>query len=152
VLLTTMEGLPIAYELVPANTDEREASDAVLVVLWQGDVLTDKGMIDHDWQGEWKQRRGVRIWKTKRQNQREQTPPAFDRWLSSIRERIEGAFNEVQNTGRNLERLLRKTVEGGCTHVTAKLASHALKLVLRRFFKIDVQTFTSTTQDVRTTL
>lgn len=146
VLLSTLNGLPVAYELVPANTDERDASDEVLVVLWQGDVFTDKGMIDRDWQGEWKQRRDVRIWNPKRQNQKEQNSPAFDRWLSGIRERIEGAFNEVQNTGRNLERLLRKTVEGLCTHVTAKLASHALKLVLRRFFNIDVQTFTCATQ------
>jgi len=61
--------------------------------------------------------------------------------LNSIRERVEGAFNEVQNTGRNLERLLRKTVIGLITHVIAKMASHTLKLVLRRFFGIDVQTF-----------
>ncbi len=74
-------------------------------------------------------------------NQKVQNPPGFDLWLNSIRERVEGAFNEVQNTGRNLERLLRKTVVGLITHVIAKMASHALKLVLRRFFGIDVQTF-----------
>lgn len=58
-----------------------------------------------------------------------------------MRERIEGAFNEVRNTGRNLERLLAKTILGLCTQVIAKMASHALKLVLRRFYSIDVQTF-----------
>lgn len=61
--------------------------------------------------------------------------------MNSLRERIEGAFNEVQNTGRNLERLLRKTIIGLYTHVIAKMASHTLKLVFRRLFGIDVQTF-----------
>ncbi len=59
-----------------------------------------------------------------------------------MRERIESAFNEVQNTGRNLERLLRKTVIGLTTHVIAKMTSHTLKHLLRRFFGIDVQTYT----------
>ena len=30
VMLSTLQGLPIAYELVPANTDEREAVEGVL--------------------------------------------------------------------------------------------------------------------------
>ena len=55
-----------------------------------------------------------------RANQHQQNPLEFDRFLSQIRERIEGVFHEIQNTGRNLERLLRKTVEGLCTHVAAK--------------------------------
>jgi hypothetical protein len=58
-----------------------------------------------------------------------------------VRERIEGAFNELQNTGRNLERLLTKTVSGLTTRVIAKVASHTLKLLLRRRFGIEVQTF-----------
>ena len=33
VLRSTQEGLPIAYELVPAHTDERAAADTVLSVL-----------------------------------------------------------------------------------------------------------------------
>jgi len=61
--------------------------------------------------------------------------------LNKVRERIEGTFNEIQNTGRNLERLLRKTVRGITTHVIAKITSYTLKLLLRRFFGIDVQTF-----------
>jgi hypothetical protein len=36
----------------------------------------------------------------------------LDRWLSSIRERIDGVFHEMQNFRRNIERLLTKTVLG----------------------------------------
>jgi hypothetical protein len=141
VLLSTLDGIPVAYELVPANSDERVAAEEVLHAIWNCDVFGDKGFLGEDWQQTQQDRQGNRIWTPKRVNQKVQNPEGFDRWLNRIRERIEGAFNEVQNTGRNLERLLRKTVIGLSTHVIAKMASHALKLVLRRFHGIDVQTF-----------
>jgi hypothetical protein len=141
VLLTTLDGIPVSYELVPANADERDAAEEVLSVIWNCDVFCDKGFLSEEWQQEQRDRQGNRIWTPKKVNQKVQNPEGFDCWLNSIRERIEGAFNEVQNTGRNLERLLRKTALGLSTHVVAKMASHALKLVLRRFFGIDVQTF-----------
>ena len=64
---------------------------------------------------------GTRVWTVKRINQKEQNPKSFDRWLNSVREYIEAAFNELQNTGRNLERLLTKTVIGLSTRVMAKI-------------------------------
>jgi len=141
VVLSTLDGIPVAYELVPANTDERVAAETVLSFVWNSDVFCDKGFIGQDWQQEQRDSQGNRIWTPKRENQKAQNPAGFDRLLNSLRERIEGAFNEVRNTGRDLERLLRKTVLGLSTHVIAKMASHVLKLVLRRFYATDVQTF-----------
>ncbi len=54
-----------------------------------------------------------------------------------MRERMEGTFHEIQNTGRNLERLWRKTVLGLATHGIAKMTRHTLKLVLHRGLGID---------------
>ena len=65
--------------------------------------------------------------------------------ISRVRQRIEGVFHEIQNTGRNPERLLNKTVHGFATHMAAKISSHTLRLLLRRQFGIDVQTFQSVT-------
>ena len=141
VMLTTLDGIPVVYELVPANTDERAAAEEVLTSIWNCDVFADKGFLGEIWQSQQHDRQGNRIWTPKRVNQLAQNPAGFDRWLNALRERIEGVFNEVQNTGRNLERLLRKTVIGLVTHVIAKITSHTLKLLLRRFFGIDVQTF-----------
>ncbi len=141
-MLSTLEGIPVAYELVPANSDERLAAEMVLPTIWNSDVFGDKGFLGEDWQQEQFDLQGNRIWTPKRANQLIQNSADFDRWLNSLRERIEGAFNEVQNTGRNIERLLRKTIIGLTTHIIAKLTSHTLKLVLRRFFGINVQTFT----------
>jgi hypothetical protein len=50
-------------------------------------------------------------------------------------------FNEIQNVGKNLERLLAKTVVGLCSRIVAKMTSHLLKYILRFQFGIDVLTF-----------
>lgn len=141
VMLTTMGGIPVSYDLVAANTDERVAADEVLDTVTGATVFADKGFIGEFWQDDQYLCNENQIWTPKRANQKLQNPKAFDAWLNSVRERIEGAFNELQNTGRNLERLLRKTVAGLKTHVIAKVTSHTLKLLLRRQFGIDVQTF-----------
>ena len=141
VCLSTLIGIPVVYALVPAHTDEREAAEAVLRSVNGCDILADKGFIGDDWQADVSRTTGNRVFTAKRENQHEQTPPAFARLLGHFRERIEGVFNEVQNTGRNLERLLRKTVRGLCVHVTAKMASHTLRILLRKRFDIDVLTF-----------
>ncbi len=145
VLLCSLDGVPLVYELVPANTDERDAAETVLGAVWGADIFADKGFIGQKWQAHIRTQTGNRVWTAKRANQRQQNPEAFDRLLNSVRERIEGAFNELQNTGRNLERLLTKTIIGLCTRVIAKLTSHLLKVLLRSSFGIDVQTFQAAT-------
>lgn len=141
VALTTFDEVPIAYELVPAHTDERDAAEEVLDFVRCCETFGDKGFLSAEWQAQVTEQTGNRVWTVKRVNQKEQTPKSFDRWLNSVRVRIEGAFNELQNTGRNLERLLTKTVIGLTTRVIAKVTSHTLKLLLRRWFGIEVQTF-----------
>lgn len=141
IMLSTLDGIPVAYELVAANTDDRQAAEEVLWAIRNCDVFCDKGFLSDEWQHGERDRRNNRVWTQKKSNQTEQNPVEFDRLLNKVRERIEGTFNEIQNTGRNLERLLRKTVQGLSTHVIAKVTSHTLKLLLRRFFGIDVQSF-----------
>ncbi len=141
VAATTFSGLPVVFEMVAANTDERDAAEEVLCSLRACDIFGDKGFIGREWQADVKEQTGNRVWTAKRVNQRAQNPPWFDRLLSSVRERIEGSFNELQNTGRNMERLLAKTVTGLTTRVIAKVTSYTLKQLLRNSFGLDVQTF-----------
>ena len=141
VVISTFDGLPVAYELVPANTDERDAAETVLAYVRDSQIFGDKGFIGADWQAEIYERTGNRIWTVKRANQHLQNSKDFDRWLNSVRERIEGVFHEIQNTGRNIERLLAKTVLGLCTRIIAKMASHTLKRILYMEFGVKVQTF-----------
>ena len=142
VMLTTLDGTPYGFELVPANTDERVAADEVLDTLPpDSDVWSDKGFLDKDWQAQWAEQ-GIRVWTAKRQNQRDQNPAEFDRLLNSVRERIEGAFDILKEGGRSVEHTLAHTVGGLCTRIIAKIASVTLRLFLRRFFGIDVLTYT----------
>lgn len=142
VMLTTLSGVPVVYDLVPANLDERQAAEAVLHRVQGMDILADKGFIGQAWQAQVQHTTHNRLWTPKRRNQAAQNPPDFDRWLKRFRERIETTFHQLQNTGRNLERLLAKTVRGLAIRVAQKVASFVLKLLLRRRFRMDLQSFT----------
>ena len=110
--------------------------------MWQARIFGDKGFLGADWQQGYRGTRGLDILTPGRQ--RTTQPVGFQQWLNRLRERSEGAFHEVQNTGRRLEPLSCKTVQGLRTHVAAKMTSQALKLLLRREAGIDVQTFAVT--------
>ena len=141
VMLSTLRGLPIAYELVSANTDERKSVEGVLEIVRHCDIYGDQGFIGRDWPEKIAHSTGNQIWTIHRENQQHQHSSQLKRLIGKVRQRIEGVFHEIQNTGRNPERLLNKTVQGLITHMSAKIASHTLRLLLRDRFAIDVLTF-----------
>ena len=141
VTICTLEGLPLLYDLVPANMDERKAAETLLERLSGFSLFADKGFLGKNWQLDIHQHTNNQVWTPKRKNQTQQQSRAFERWLNGLRLRIEGVFNELQNIGKNLERLLAKTVMGLCSRIVAKITSHLLKYVLRHHFGIDVLTF-----------
>jgi hypothetical protein len=106
VMLTTLDGTPYSFELVPAHTDERDAADEILDTLpWGCHVWSDKGFIGEDWQTAW-QAQGIFVWTAKRDNQKEQNPAVFDQLLNQVRERIEGAYDILKEGGRSVEKTL----------------------------------------------
>jgi hypothetical protein len=141
VTISTLSGLPMIYDLVPANTDERLAAETVIDCFSWCDIFGDKGFLGHKWQTEILDQTNNLIWTPRRSNQRYQNAKGLDRWLNRVRERIEGVFHEIQNTGRNLERLLTKTVLGLCTRIIAKMTSHLVRFLLRVDYGVNVQTF-----------
>jgi len=145
VMITTLDGLPVVYDLVPANTDERQAAEAVLDRLSNAALIGDKGFLGAEWQAQMAQQTGNTITTPRRKNQNVQHPSGFDQLLNRVRERIEGVFHELQNTGRHIERLLAKTVEGLAARVIAKITAHLFKHILRFRYAIDVQTFQGST-------
>jgi hypothetical protein len=126
---------------VPANLDERLAAEAVIDQFSFCDIFADKGFIGLEWQSQIFDQTCNLVWTPRRTNQYQQNPISLDRWLSGVRERIEGLFHELQNTGRNIERLLAKTVVGLCTRMIAKVTSHVLRHLLLVNFGVKVQTF-----------
>jgi hypothetical protein len=141
VTISTLDGIPVVYDLVPANLDERLAAESVIDYLSNCDIFADKGFIGFEWQTSIFDQTNNLIWTPKRSNQHVQNSRNLDRWLSKVREHIEGVFHEIQNTGRNLEHLLAKTVWGLRTCVVARMTSHLLRRILLTDFGINVQTF-----------
>jgi hypothetical protein len=141
VTISTLAGIPIVYDLVPASTDERKAAETLLDQVNGFDLYGDKGFLGKAWQSEIYRRTGNTIWTPKRKNQLQPQSKTLERWLNGLRLRIEGLFNEIQNVGKNVERLLAKTILGLCARIVAKMTSHLLKYMLRIKFGIDVITF-----------
>ena len=141
VLLSSWNGIPMAFDIVPAHTDERVAVESILELVRGSTIYGDKGFIGVEWQEQIKRHTGNQILTPKRENQKQQHSRQLRRFICRIRQRIEGVLHEIQNTGRNLERLLNKTIEGLYAHITAKMASHTLRLALKRDFHINVLTF-----------
>lgn len=141
VTISSLSGIPLIYDLVPANTDERQAAETLLDQLAGFHLFADKGFLGQAWQADVQRLTGNCIWTPKRRNQSAQQSRKFERWLNRLRLRIEGLFNEIQNVGKNVERLLAKTVCGLCSRIVAKMTSHLLKYILRNKFGIDVLSF-----------
>jgi len=91
---------------------KRQAAEAVLDHFSFCDFFADKGFLGFNWQTQIFDQTNNLIWTPRRSNQYYQNAKNLDRWLSSLRERIEGVFHEVQNTGRNIERLIIKNRAG----------------------------------------
>jgi hypothetical protein len=141
VAISTLSGIPIVYDLVPASTDERKAAETLLDQVNGFDLFGDKGFLGKAWQAKINQQTGNTIWTPKRKNQHQQQSKTFECWLNGLRLRIEGLFNEIQNVGKNVEKLLAKTILGLCARIVAKMTSHLLKYMLRIKFGIDVISF-----------
>ncbi len=62
-------GIPVAYELVPANLDERLAAEAVIDNLASCDIFADKGFLGHERQTSIFDQTNNLIWTPKRKNQ-----------------------------------------------------------------------------------
>jgi hypothetical protein len=147
-MLVNLDGIAGPIELLPANTDERACADEVLDQLPRGSrVLGDKGFIGKDWQESWN-KRGIHMITFKRKNQADQPAPEANRFLNSVRERIEGVYKLLKTAGESIEHTYAHTVEGLCTRVVTKITSLAARLFLRKFWNIDILTFKQKLVDI----
>ncbi|WP_242060641.1 transposase [Nostoc sp. C057] len=78
VLISTLNGIPLVYSLVPASTDERLAAESVLGCVRGCRILADKGFIGGQWQSDISKTTGNQIFTPYRANQLQQQPKAID--------------------------------------------------------------------------
>ena len=96
---------------------------------------------DRHWQEEIAESTGNRLLTIERCNQDRQASSDLKRLISRVRQPIKGVFHEIQNTARNPERLLNKTVQGFAAHMSAKITPHNFQLLLSHQFEIDILAF-----------
>ena len=141
VMLVTADGIPVAFELVPANTDERDAAEEVLPSANPNSaVLGDKGFIDEERQNDWKNRYGVSVLTFKRKNQYIQNDFEVSQLLKAYRHQIETTLSSLERI-EGIEDTGAKTVLGLSTRVIAKITSYTFRYYLLRFYGIDVLNF-----------
>jgi len=141
VLLVTADGIPVAFELVPANTDERDAAEEVLPSANPGSIaLGDKGFIDEERQAECQNCYGVSVQTFKRKNQCVKNEPEVNELLKAHRSQIETTISSLERV-EDIEDTGAKTVLGLSTRVIAKITSYTFRHYLLRFFGINVLDF-----------
>lgn len=141
VLLVTADGIPVAFELVPANTDEREAAEEVLDQANSGSiVLGDKGFIDQERQSQWQAQYQLCVHTFKRINQKLKNPPEVEMLLQEYRSQIETTLSSIKRV-EELEQHLAKTVIGLARRIIAKLTAYTLRHYLFRIHEVDVLNF-----------
>lgn len=105
------------------------------------EVLGDKGFLRVGWQAQIHEQTGNWAVTPKRKNLKIQHSDGFKRLLNTVLERLEAVFYEVQNTGRNAERLMAKTVIGLTTRLIAKVTAYLLRHILKVRYAIEIQSF-----------
>lgn len=145
VMLATADRIPVAFELVPANADERDAAEEVLPAANPGSIaLGDKGFIDEERQEGWEKGYGVSVYTFKRKNQHKQNPPEVQQLLNENRRQIETTFSSMDRV-EGLENQGAKTVLGLVARTIAKVAAYTFRKYLLRFHGIDILTFQTVT-------
>ncbi len=131
--------LRVAFELVPANTDERDAAEEVLHSANPNSIaLGDKGFIDEERQVDWKNRYEVSVYTFKRKNQYIRNEPEVSQLLLHRRQ-IETTISSLERV-EDVEDTGAKTVLGLSTRVIAKV-TYTFRYYLLRFYGIDVLNF-----------
>lgn len=140
VMLVTANGTPVSFELVPANTDERDAAEEVLHAANPGSIaLGDKGFVDQQRQEYWAKRYSVTVYTYKRKNQHEQNLPIVQHLLNENRRQIETTFSSLGRV-EGLANHGAKTVLGLTTRIIAKITAFTFRKYLLRFHGIDTLT------------
>ena len=83
-MVTTLSDIPLVYDLVPANADERAAAETVLLEIQGCTIFADKGFISTDWQADVGRVTGNLIFTPMRVNQHQQNLPTFSTPKSAI--------------------------------------------------------------------
>jgi hypothetical protein len=125
VLLTTLAGIPLGVELVPANLHDLPACEEFLARFRDLVLVGDKAYRSRPWQETMVATRGLHVLTPVPRTDRMQLPRALSRFLSRVRQIVEIVLSHFKDQ-LWLERHRARTLWGLCTRLYAKLAAFCL--------------------------
>ena len=131
VVLITLGGVILDYELVPADAGEAQAGFELLVEQHDLTGVGDKGFISAPLAEELRATRNVHLLTPRRRNQRQQWPPGVERLLTHHRQIIETVNGQLAEQF-HIETNHAHSFDGLCARLHTKLAAHTLCLYLNR--------------------
>ena len=131
VVLVTLGGVILDYELVPADAGEPQAGFELLSEQHDLTAVGDKGFISAPLAEDLRTTRNVRLLTPRRRNQRQQWPPGVERLLNHHRQIIETVNGQLEEQF-HIETNHAHSFDGLCARLHTKLAAHTLCLYLNR--------------------
>lgn len=126
-VLTTVEGAVIAFEITPANIDERVAlRDMVEEIHSFYVVFGDKGYVDEKLEEEFKTK-GQRLFALKKSNAKNNWSAEDRHFISKHRKRIETVFSQLTEQF-NVERVLAKKLNRLSARLLTKMLAVSSRL------------------------
>lgn len=133
-LLIDREGIPIHFDLAPANIPDINMAPEMLECNEKEKlVLADKGYISKEIQNYLRECRGVELLTPSRKNQKIQLPKSETKPLNGIRQRIEVVNNILKNQF-NCEKTYAKTLAGLVSKITSKITALTFGIFLNKLF------------------
>lgn len=130
-VLTTSLGATKAFEITPADVDDRKGLEDISEVIPRGStIIADKGYISEKLKEELKEQ-GKNLLALKRKNALEKYPKGMQQMLFKMRRRIETDFSQLTEQF-NIERVLAKSFSGLCSRLLAKFIAFNICLLLAK--------------------
>jgi len=137
-LVTTIEGIPLHFDLTPANVADVSIMEELLVrTASNATVLADKGYISHELALSLAERNGIDVWTTKRQNQKGRESKQERKHLNALRQKIE-IINGILKTSFQFERTLAKTLTGLVNRIIRKFTAFTFGILINKLHGRDL--------------
>ena len=128
-VLSTSDGIIKAFEVTPANIDDRLGLEDLSLTLREGSVIVaDKGYVSESLAEKLKAQ-GKILLALKRKNAHQPYPEDLRKLVFKIRRRIETSFSQLTEQF-NVERVLTKSLGGLCIRLLTKFLAFNLCLLL----------------------
>lgn len=133
-LLIDGQGIPVHYDLTPANVADRSIAKEILEFNSQNKlVLADKGYISKEIQTDLLDNHGIDLKTPYRKNQKNRLPKAESRLLNRCRQKVE-IVNNILKDQFKCEKTYAKTLAGLISKISSKITALTFGIFLNRIF------------------